>query len=1085
MATFAPPAHLALPSGDGSGLALGLGYPEVYWTLYPHDLTRGVLLLGGQGSGKTSMLYRLLLHRAMSPNTALVVFDMKGSLVERLMRRLPDTIEKRYYDRERGEWRTGHKRVWYLDLANASFGLSPLEVREGWTIGGLADTFMNIAGVIVGALKDLFADQIFQSSPDIITRTVIGSMAIAWWEHVEEHRQRGTRAEDYGFSGSFEVLSRMLAPTDEAAIASGGRDRSIPPNPWHVAAGTACQRIPELDQTAYQLLTAIPAAVNQNLSNMTQRFQAPANKITPLVAQYPAVRRFVEQGQRLSLQSVVEAHDILIVNPRMEVLGEDAPEILTTFMVHMLNTQLNRHLAYPSDTRPRLTLGIDEAHRLLTPTLVRMLATHREAGLTVMAATQYFDQIAATLERPAMQQMVRSGIRNLMQTVMIGRTSDPDEAERLAKGFRTVYESLTRSDPGSQARIPVDAANIAALTEYNLLVHAVTASRDNPGTEAQPVFLTRTLPMPEVHQLRQTYRKRHLARMVALFGQPDAQAPLRFVGRPPAGLMGEGGAVPYVDRDADAASVARADVGHRPDRRPSQPRTGERDEWADAREPAYDAPPHDEERLSEDVGGARVHWRPPTETPALDSVVPLLQITMRPTDDPVPDEDAAPQWPLVQDAVRRAAEIEALFGVGAWSSEGDDQTAEADRKASAAREAAKVRAKDQGMDDAATKRYVAAAATHARKEVEAKYADQQWTASVDDLNLSAERMQELRVLAQLPYSHPDILRPLLGNARAERTVQKGLLILRRAALVSTALVKIEDRLGKGSLPALSAVNPRGRELLRHKLTKAREAVPAYLEGEKKLPGDGGPLQGRDVAHELSVQVLAGALCQYGGTDVKCSWQLPNTGGRLAVAAFRKDARGVERRDLLPPTQPDMAVIGYQQAALPVIEPDLSVRFQGPVAGESRSIRVLLEVDRTDRPSYNADKLVAYDHLLAGWYARLERKFGKPPVRPLVLFVSRTEEAARTIARHADATLNLGLGLPGQDPATYLYFGRSHVAFTCLSWLLAGTPYAFRVPTLPRDVRGADMPHELELVELLPRVWWPRAATSAPRAPRQA
>ena len=65
------------------------------------------------------------------------------------------------------------------------------------------------------------------------------------------------------------------------------------------------------------------------------------------------------------------------------------------------------------------------------------------------------------------------------------------------------------------------------------------------------------------------------------------------------------------------------------------------------------------------------------------------------------------------------------------------------------------------MDEGATKRYVAAAATQARKEVEAKYADQQWTVPVDDLKLSAERLQELRVLAQLPYSHPDIRRHCL------------------------------------------------------------------------------------------------------------------------------------------------------------------------------------------------------------------------------------------------------------------------------------------------------------------------------------
>jgi hypothetical protein len=39
---------------------------------------------------------------------------------------------------------------------------------------------------------------------------------------------------------------------------------------------------------------------------------------------------------RLSLQSVLESHDILIVNPRKDVLGDGSqPEILTNFIVHM------------------------------------------------------------------------------------------------------------------------------------------------------------------------------------------------------------------------------------------------------------------------------------------------------------------------------------------------------------------------------------------------------------------------------------------------------------------------------------------------------------------------------------------------------------------------------------------------------------------------------------------------------------------------------------------------------------------------------------------------------------------------------
>jgi hypothetical protein len=1097
MSTLASTPPLALASGEGPGLALGIAQPDVPWTLHAHDLTRGVLLLGGQGSGKTSLLFRLVMHRALSAHTALIVFDMKGSLVERLLRSLPPDIPKRYYDHDGGVWRDGNKRVWYLDLANASFGLTPLEVREGWSMDTLADSFVHIAGLIVGAMKDLFEAQVFQSSQDIITRTVIGTMAIAWWEHVAEHRRRGTRPEDYGFSGSFATLADMLSPSDDAAIARG-RDRTIPPNPWHVAAGHACQRIPQLEYTAKQLLVTIPAAVNASLANMATRFGAPANKITPLVAQYAAVRRFVEQRQRLSLQSVVEAHDILIVNPRIELLGEEAPETVTTFLMHMLNAQLNRHLSFPANTRPRLTLAMDEAHRLLTPTVVKMLATHREAGLSMMAATQYFAQIAASLERPAMQQYVRGGIRNLMQTVMVGRIAEAEEAEIAAKSFRTVYESLTRSDPDSQAHIPVDASNITTLPDYRFLVHAITSAHDGPGTQALPVFVSETFPMREIHEIPGTWRAAHLARQHDVFGDPADQPPPPFASGPPAGLIGADEPVPPVDHEQDAADVARASVGHEPDRRPSQPRTGERDEWRDARgaDPAADTGDDrvGEAPLSQDVGGARVHRRPASIATGLEGLAGLSPIAMRPTDDPVPAEDRPAPWPAVAQAVRRAAELEALHGLGdvapdgtrrVWTSEGDDQVREADAAAHAAREAALIRAAQQGMAGPAEARYAAAAAARARKDIEDRFVGQPWLTPVAQLNLSAERLRVLRVLAQLPYSHADLLVALLPDKHQPRTVAKALAALRGLGLVAHAPVRIEGR--SGQPPLLFTVTARGREALRAALSTAGEQIPAHLNADRKLPGARAdkPLQGRNVAHELSVQLLAGALRHYGGTDMKCAWMTPTMpGGRLEIGMVRKGARDVQRLDLMPPRRPDMALVGYRQSASPVIGPDLSVRLHGTVAGERHTISVLFEVDRTNKPAYNEPKLVAYDHFLAGWYAHLERRFGKPPVRPLVVFVARSEAAARALARRADATLSVGLGLPGHDPSTYLYFGRSHIAFTSLNWLLAGVPYALRVPELPPGVRGSDTPAALELVELLPRSWWPKGATSASRAPRR-
>lgn len=50
-------------------------------------------------------------------------------------------------------------------------------------------------------------------------------------------------------------------------------------------------------------------------------------------------------------------------------------------------------------------------------------------------------------------------------------------------------------------------------------------------------------------------------------------------------------------------------------------------------------------------------------------------------------------------------------------------------------------------------------------------------------------------------------------------------------------------------------------------------------------------------------------------------------------------------------------------------------------------------DPADKPSYNESKLIDYDHFLAGWYVHLERRFGKPPRHPLVVFVARSAASA--------------------------------------------------------------------------------------------
>src|SRR5918992_750470 len=205
---------LAERTGPDPGLALGRGLPNVAWTIAQHDRIYNLLLAGGQGSGKSSLLLRVALNDILAANTATVVLDMKGSLSERLLRLTPPDIEKRWWDEETGRWQEETKRVWYLDLGRPAFGLTPLRVEAPWSHAGLADEFARIADAITRALLDLFPGQIMGSSEDLIERAVVGTMAIALFEHEERCKRDGVDATGRGFSGSFEVLAQMFSPSD-------------------------------------------------------------------------------------------------------------------------------------------------------------------------------------------------------------------------------------------------------------------------------------------------------------------------------------------------------------------------------------------------------------------------------------------------------------------------------------------------------------------------------------------------------------------------------------------------------------------------------------------------------------------------------------------------------------------------------------------------------------------------------------------------------------------------------------------------------------------------------------------------------
>ncbi|HUA47123.1 MAG TPA: hypothetical protein VMA77_17950, partial [Solirubrobacteraceae bacterium] len=209
----------------------------------PADRKYGVLLTGGQGSGKSAALLALYLTDCEDPNAAPLVIDPKSEL-SRLCLKFT---------------RPGcGKTVWYLDLAHPAFGMNPLRLTGDRPLpveaGAIADN-------VVAALLDINTNQIFQSSRRYLYHAVIGAIALA-------HR-RDRRAK-------FEDVYNLLLPTKTDIRA---------------AVAEACSDEPDLDQTAEFFAYELPHELQLAGSATAQRLDAPRNKVS-LLLQVPSLRRW-------------------------------------------------------------------------------------------------------------------------------------------------------------------------------------------------------------------------------------------------------------------------------------------------------------------------------------------------------------------------------------------------------------------------------------------------------------------------------------------------------------------------------------------------------------------------------------------------------------------------------------------------------------------------------------------------------------------------------------------------------------------------------------------------------------------------
>ena len=411
------------------------------------DRKYGTLLVGGQGAGKTSVALRAYCNDIRDPNAAVIVQDPKSELARLALEHTPPDIGK---------------RVWYLDLGRPAFGMTPLRMYGDQPFASEAAA---IADGVVSSLLDINEGQIMQASRDLLYRSTIGALAIA-------HQDRR--------APKFEDIYALLLP---------GRDDA------RVAAVNACAGIDDLDQTVEFFSKELPEDLKGSTASTHDRLRAPRNKIAGIVG-VPPLRRFLNHPTDEPLRRIIENREILIVDCNMAAIGEENAQAMMHFIFRQLHRQMQRQVQLPEAERPRVALICDEFHYLASRNVIKQIATHRAAGLDVMACIQFLDQLGAGAESSSITAEIQKGVLNLLGSRCMFRVGDPVDAETSTRLAMPVYSTMIRGDdPAARAQMRVSPELMLNLPRYFYLASWIV-----DGQRASS-FIANTCPIADLRHL--------------------------------------------------------------------------------------------------------------------------------------------------------------------------------------------------------------------------------------------------------------------------------------------------------------------------------------------------------------------------------------------------------------------------------------------------------------------------------------------------------------------------------------------------------------------------------------------------------
>jgi hypothetical protein len=403
--------------------------------LAPWDRRYGALLLGLPGVGKTALALAMYLNDIWDPGATIIVIDFKSELASLCLHLTPPE---------------GDKRIWYLDLGRPGFGINPLVMAAGEP---LVDQLSAIGGIVAGALADTSEGQFFESSHRYTDYATGAALAIA-------HKQGSRHAR-------FQDVSGLLR-----------HDRED----YHAAAARACADIPDLQEIAEFYGSELPAKLRDAKATTAKEMDAPRNKISRLLRN-PAMRRLYSHPTNVSLRSIIDQRDILIVNANFERADEKNAVTTAHFLFRMLNRELYRLVKLPQAKRPRVYLYVDEAsHVAKSEHVVEQFAHHRAGGLCPTFSLQYPAQIGSGSQH---REKIVKGFMNMLQSKFIFRLADHHDAEEAARAVMSVYESRMSAQVAQRQYMRVTPEQYLHLPNHYCVGHMMVDGTP-PGSRSPP-----------------------------------------------------------------------------------------------------------------------------------------------------------------------------------------------------------------------------------------------------------------------------------------------------------------------------------------------------------------------------------------------------------------------------------------------------------------------------------------------------------------------------------------------------------------------------------------------------------------------